>query len=420
MKIESKIKILLIHTRNIFEQSGASANRWRTMVEGLANQGIEIQMIFTQGYGSIREFSKYGWNGKIGNISYTYSIFLLQNSLWMRRISGYLLLPLLKSLNILRVRQKINKTKPDIIWLLSTIDVFDIYLGAVGQSSQTKFKLMIELNEFDDIGLIHSTNKLQLENSKRYSKVLLTEILPNTDLLLIMTGHLLDHYRQFTNPDRAMFLHLPMTVDLSRFDLKKSPIDRYIAYCGSSSFVKDGVDILIKSFSLITSKYPNLKLKIAAFMEADGVKMLALIKELHLQDKVEYVGELSRDEIPAFVTNAELLVLPRPDSKQAQGGFPTKLGEYLATGNPVCATNVGEIFNYLEDKESAFMAVPGSIDSFVLSLNMALSDRANAKRVGLNGRKVAENQFNMDIQATRLFDFLQKQINKSTGMQNRK
>ncbi len=53
-----------------------------------------------------------------------------------------------------------------------------------------------------------------------------------------------------------------------------------------------------------------------------------------------------------------------PDSKQAQGGFPTKLGEYLATGNPVCATTVGEIPDYLVDGESVYFAVPGSVDSF--------------------------------------------------------
>src|ERR1035437_6638777 len=96
-----KIKILLIQTRNFFEQDGASANRWHTMVEGLAIEGVEIQIIFTQGYGSIREFKKYGWQGYLGDISYSYTIFLLHNTLWMRRIAIYLLSPWLKKINIL-------------------------------------------------------------------------------------------------------------------------------------------------------------------------------------------------------------------------------------------------------------------------------------------------------------------------------
>ena len=408
--MNQKIKILLIHTRNIFEQDGACANRWRTMVEGLAHKEVEIQIIFTQGYGSIREFKKYGWKGKIGNISYLYTIFLLHNSLWMRRISMYLLSPLLKKINILRTREKIKTYRPDVVWLLSAIEVFDIYLGAIGKETKPGYQLMIELNEFNDNGLVHSTNKLQLEISKRYSTVLLTEILPKMDLLLLMTKHLLDHYRQFTDPDRAKFLHLPMTVDLNRFNLKREPVSRYIAYCGSSSFVKDGVDILLQSFALIADKYPDVKLKIAAFMEADGCKMIDLIKDLHLQDKVEYVGELRRDEIPEFIKNAELLLLPRPDSRQAQGGFPTKLGEYLASGNPVCVTTVGEIPDYLVDNESAFMAEPGSVVSFVSAIDKALSDPVNAKRVGLNGHSVAMEYFSMDVQANRLYNFLIEQV----------
>ena len=50
--------------------------------------------------------------------------------------------------------------------------------------------------------------------------------------------------------------------------------------------------------------------------------------------------------------------MARPDSRQARGGFPTKLGEYLATGKPVCVTKVGEITVYLEDNVSAFLAEP--------------------------------------------------------------
>ncbi len=108
--------------------------------------------------------------------------------------------------------------------------------------------------------------------------------------------------------------------------------------------------------------------------------------------------------------NAGLLVLPRPDSKQAQGGFPTKLGEYLATGKPVCVTRVGEIPEYLEDGKSVFMAKPGDTDSFAYAMERALSNPVLAKEVGKNGRKVAEKYFNMEKQAEKLYNFLFENI----------
>ena len=409
-----KNKIILIHTLNFFEQDGATANRWRTMVEGLAKAGFDIEIIFTQGYLSIKEFKKFGRFGKIKNISYSYTTYLLHNSLWMRRISGYILSPLFKKLNALSVRKRINEIKPEIIWLFPALEVFDLYLLISEHIKLPNCKLMIEMNEFHDVGLLHSTNRFQIESSKRYSKILLNDILPKMDLFLIMTKNLLNYYRQFADPSKAKILHLPMTVDMKRFNLKRDPKDRYIAYCGSSSFLKDGVDILIKSFAIIQKKYPGVILKIAAFMEADGRKMLALINELGLDDKINYVGELQNDKIPEFIINAEVLLLPRPDSKQAQGGFPTKLGEYLSTGNAVCATRVGEIPDYLADNESVFFAEPGSVDSFAEAMDRALSDPGKAKDIGRQGKKVAEKNFDIEVQAERLGSFINNQIIQST------
>jgi glycosyltransferase involved in cell wall biosynthesis len=133
-----------------------------------------------------------------------------------------------------------------------------------------------------------------------------------------------------------------------------------------------------------------------------------LIKQYGLQNKVFWKGEYPRNEIPAIIKNATLLVLPRPDSKQAQGGFPTKLGEYLATGNPVCATTVGELPQYLTDNESIYFAKPGSIDSFADAMIKALSNLKEAQLIAKKGREVAEKHFNKDIQSKLLYNFLKQ------------
>ena len=129
-----------------------------------------------------------------------------------------------------------------------------------------------------------------------------------------------------------------------------------------------------------------------------------------MDKQIEYLGLIEKDQIPDFINNASLLVLSRPDSHQAQGGFPTKLGEYLATGNPVCVTKVGEIPEYLEDNVSAFMATPGDVDSFADAMDRALSNLEQAKKVGQKGREVAEKEFNSETQARRLHEFLAENV----------
>ena len=226
-----------------------------------------------------------------------------------------------------------------------------------------------------------------------------------------MTQTLMKHYKQFSLPN-AKLLHLPMTVDLDRFE-KSQPIPKgfhqpYIAFVGVMNDKKDGVNILIDAFARIHEAFPQLKLYLVGGWNYDTPNHQRLIIEYNLQNKVFWKGEFSRGKIPQIIKNASLLVLPRPDSKQAQGGFPTKLGEYLATSNPVCATTVGEIPNYLTDGQSVFFAEPGSIDSFAIAMERALRNPKTAEQVGLNGCEVAKKSFNKDIQSAILYNFLKQ------------
>jgi glycosyltransferase involved in cell wall biosynthesis len=295
------------------------------------------------------------------------------------------------------------------VFLFPGLDIFRI-IAKIFPKAHGELKLMMEINEYNDIWDVYITNRSQKKNCMQFNHYLSKTIFPQLDICLVMTESLLKYYSQFPNINpKIAFLKLPMTVDLYRFEdvPNKFNLEKpYIAYCGSSSFYKDGVDILIKSFAEVSSEYFDLKLYIAAFWEKDGPKMMRLIHDTGLEDKIIYLGIVNRDEIPPLIMNAKILALPRPDSRQAQGGFPTKLGEYLASGNPVCITRIGEITDYLVDNESAFIAEPGDIESFINALKRVLSDEVNAKRVGKNGRKVAEMHFNMDVQAGRLYNFL--------------
>ena len=67
-----------------------------------------------------------------------------------------------------------------------------------------------------------------------------------------------------------------------------------------------------------------------------------------MKDSIVFTGIVSAADIPQILKNAAVLALDRPDSLQAQCGFPTKLGEYLLTENPVIVTKVGDIPLFLE------------------------------------------------------------------------
>jgi glycosyltransferase involved in cell wall biosynthesis len=90
----------------------------------------------------------------------------------------------------------------------------------------------------------------------------------------------------------------------------------------------------------------------------------------------------------------------------ADAGFPSKLTEYLATGNPVVVTKVGEIPLYLKDDVSAFLSEPGSIDSFAGRLDFVLGNYEFAQRVGLKGKELTLTIFNYNFQSKRMIAFI--------------
>ena len=204
-----------------------------------------------------------------------------------------------------------------------------------------------------------------------------------------------------------------MTVDIGRFiELEKQVQEcRYIAYCGTASNNKDGVDRLIKAFSIVHKKYVDMKLYIIgkAPTKGDESGNLKLVDDLELNDAVVFTGIVPAKKMPQLLKNAELLALARPDSLQAQCGFPTKLGEYLLTENPVVVTKVGDIPLFLEDGVSALLVEPDDIEGFANKMIWALDYPDEAAIIGKEGSKVALKEFNYKTEAKKIVDVIFKE-----------
>ena len=131
-----------------------------------------------------------------------------------------------------------------------------------------------------------------------------------------------------------------------------------------------------------------------------------LVKGLEIHHRIHLLGQLSRTEIPAYLCNAKILALARPKSLVADAGFPSKLTEYLSTGNPIVVTRVGEIPLFLKDQENAFLCDSDSIQAFADSLEFVLSNYEFAKKVGEKGMELTATIFNYNFQARRMIDFI--------------
>lgn len=277
----------------------------------------------------------------------------------------------------------------DVVFLTNFGNVFFRVLGRKGVT------IIHEKTEHPDI------YKFWGFNVKRYKR-----LVSKVDAMFVISTQLKDYYKSLgVAEDKVKIIN--MIVDHNRFtNIEKQESETYIAYCGTATNNKDGVDDLIKSFAIVHQSHPNVKLYIIGKTpgKEDVSGNLRLIETLGIKESVVFTGLISAEKMPQLLKNASILALNRPDSLQAQCGFPTKLGEYLLTENPTIITSVGDIPLFLKDGESALISKPSNPKEFASKLIWALEHPDEAEEIGKAGARVAYEEFNYLNETKKIVD----------------
>lgn len=221
-----------------------------------------------------------------------------------------------------------------------------------------------------------------------------------------------DNLEQYYKPrirKTGRTIRIPMTVDADPFVESKGNriLDfEYIAYTGSMRREGGGVDVLVKAFALIANKHPQLHLVLIGDGTAETRRKFELLAG-DARDRIHCIfgGKVSRVEMPRYISNAKILaMLPLP-TKQQEGCFPTKLGEYLSSGVPVVITRVGNPIEYLTDNENVFCVPPNDVAATAAKFEEVLLNYSWAQQVGLAGREFACKNFHYAIFSRPLADW---------------
>lgn len=390
------MNIHVISSGSVFRPA-ASTNRMLSLARGLSSAGHTVQILCLSLDGRAGAVEQ---TGMLDGVAYKYLI-------W--RDAGFKPTKLSKIVDLFRgtwrASRSLAREKPDAILVLS-IRLVHLFV-------------LLRTAEKHSIPVFHERNEYPHHNcrtliDKICLRLYLRKVIPRFTGVALMTQALINYFRTQYKKCPPL-LHVPMTVEPERFthEPERPLADRYIAHCGSSFGDKDGVTILVEAFAQIAPEFPDLKLVLIG-SDADKAAKERLLQRIHhlkLNDRIVLTGKITRDEIPAWLQHAELLALARPANLQAEGGFPTKLGEYLASSRPVLVTNVGEIHCYLQDGINAWFAGPGSIGDFADNLRKILSlDASDRDAVGRKGQEVALSTFNYVTQGERFGRFIEKHV----------
>lgn len=240
-------------------------------------------------------------------------------------------------------------------------------------------------------------------------------LLGRYDKIFVISSNLKDYFiNKKIKAEKIDFF--PMIVNPERFNnlTKSRQNNPYIAYCGNMVDFKDGVTDLIKAFGKTKTAKGKYILKLIGKKPEgkDMDKYRKLCQDLDIENQVIFTGTIPSDTIPQELKNADILALCRPASKQAEGGFPTKLGEYLATANPVVVTDTGDIGKYIIDEETGYIVEANDIEGFAEKLDLISQNYESAETVGRRGRELVDKEFNYKEQTSRLINILKRDFNK--------
>lgn len=365
----------------------ASVNRILAYSKGMVKLGHKVKVIST-GYNDIK-------SGEINGVFF----FNLAPFKAKGAMKAFILF-----ISLIKVIVKLTATKFDVVIIASNglPLIYALYLISKFKGA----KYIQEKSEYPEVYFRGSF----LDKLSWYKYFYINTTYKLYDGMILISDALKDYFARRTRK-KCKLIVVPITVDMDRFsiDRQNSKYDDYIAYCGNMSGNKDGVEYLIRICNIVEKKHPEVKFVLmgGTNKKENFDKLTALNKSLGNKNLI-FTGPINRDAIPQMLINAKVLVLARPNNKQAQGGFPTKLGEYLATGNPVVVTTVGPIPKHLTDGKDAYLVDPDNVEAFADKINYVLDHYEDAKNVGANGKKYCNNVFNADVQAKEIDEYLKK------------
>lgn len=141
-----------------------------------------------------------------------------------------------------------------------------------------------------------------------------------------------------------------------------------------------GIDVLLKSMTMLPPD--GFHLRIAGVGQEDK-NLEAMVRDLHLQGRVEFLGAIARNQIASYYRGSDVLVIPSRSE-----AFSLVAIEAMACGMPIIATRVGGLTEVIDDGINGVLVSANAPDELARALNVIQS--SPDRRRGLSTAAIAK------------------------------
>lgn len=163
-----------------------------------------------------------------------------------------------------------------------------------------------------------------------------------------------------------------------------------------------GVAELLRAFPPLLHKVPAARLLIIGDgPEREKLQLLAAELLGDSQDQIHFTGAINSEKIPALLQSMDVAVAPYLEQENFYFS-PLKIFEYMATGLPIVASDIGQISELIVDGKSGLLVTPGSLPELSKALITLAEHPDLGQQMGDRAKKVVEERFTWDSVVTRV------------------
>jgi glycosyltransferase involved in cell wall biosynthesis len=226
---------------------------------------------------------------------------------------------------------------------------------------------------------------------------------------IVLSRFLRDHFVKLGLKEEQVCLQ-PHLVDMKNFEeVKNTPIfSQEITSFGVLGSINhfNGITDLLIAYKNVSEKRQDVALVLIGGSEDDYKYCKDVAQKHQIKGRIDYVGKIHYNELAGIMKKCDVFILPRPATKEAIAGFPTKVGEFCSSVRPLIITNYGDIPLYFKDKYNALLANPGDPPSLASKMLFVLENREEAKKIAENGYQWVVDTIEFKIGAKKIDEFL--------------
>ncbi|RDU35622.1 glycosyltransferase family 1 protein [Neobacillus piezotolerans] len=225
----------------------------------------------------------------------------------------------------------------------------------------------------------------------------------NFDLICAATPHISGKFEKY-NPQRIDVKNYPK-LGKQQAVLNNQPMEeKYVCYIGGLAGDR-GLYVMEEAIRMSTC---SLYLAGNFHNPADKARF-----EKMENDKVAYLGFLDKEGVAALLGNSLAGLVVLEENEPFKYSLPVKMFEYMSAGIPVICSDF-PLWREIVEKHNCGVCVnPADPKEISAAINFLHDNPTLAKKMGENGRRAVESEYNWETESKKLIEAYEQLINQN-------